>query len=259
MLATRISGITEIINASLEPEVMDVIEVLKKMGACIQIEAPATIRIEGVTELNPIEHSIMPDRLEAGSLLIAIAATGGHIYLPNVDRPLLDVFLLKLEEMGHSITTDGNGKGIRLRATKTPCAVSFKTAPFPGFPTDLQSPMMALQCTAEGKSIIEETVFENRFMHVPYLQKMGAKIEVHGNKAVITGVVELHGTSVVATDIRASMALVVAGLMAQGTTSISKIHHWRRGYDGLENKLHSLGAHINLQDSSTTKNCPIIL
>lgn len=251
MLATRISGTTHIINAALEPEVLDLITVLQKMGANITIAAPATIIIEGVEELLPIEHSIVCDRLEAGSLLLATAATGGSIHLPQASADLLDVFLLKLTEMGHVITTGHDGKGITLHATATPQAVSFKTGPFPGFPTDLQAPMMALQCAATGTSVIEETVFENRFMHIDQLRKMGAQIQVEHNKATVIGVEKLYGAEVVATDIRASMALVVAGLAAQGVTTISAIHHWKRGYDALEKKLALLGAGIELCEGGT--------
>lgn len=251
MLATKTPGITYIVNAALEPEVFDLIEALKKMGARITIQAPATLMIEGVSQLQPIEHTIMYDRLEAGSLLLATAATGGCINLPHACADHMDVFLIKLQEMGHTITVGPEGKGIALQATTTPKAVSFKTGPFPGFPTDLQAPMMALQCTASGTSVVEETVFENRFMHVEELQKMGACIDVIYNKAVITGVPQLHGQYVNATDIRASMALVIAGLAAQGTTSITGVHHWKRGYNAMENKLALLGANIKLFEKSS--------
>lgn len=253
MLATRTPGITHIVNAALEPEVLDLITVLQKMGAKITVCAPATIVIEGVEELSSIEHTIVCDRLEAGSLLLAAAVTGGSIHLPQASADLLDVFLLKLTEMGHVIATGPNGIGITLHATIAPQAVSFKTGPFPGFPTDLQAPMMALQCTAAGTSVIEETVFENRFMHIDQLRKMGALIQVEHNKATVTGVEKLYGTDLVATDIRASMALVVAGLAAQGVTTISAIHHWKRGYDALEKKLALLGARIELYEMIHTQ------
>ena len=148
---------------------------------------------------------------------------------------------MKLEEMGHQIIIGQEGMGITLKATKQPKAVSFKTSPYPGFPTDLQAPLMAALCLAEGKSIIEETVFENRLLHVRELQKMGAQIKVEHNKAVIHGVEKLYGTSVIATDIRASCALVLAGLAAQGSTIMTGIHHWTRGYEGLDQKLTLLG------------------
>jgi len=254
MLAVRIPGTTHIINAALEPELLDLIAVLQKMGADITVQAPATLVIRGVEHLSPIEHHVMYDRLEAGSLLLAAAATGGCVHLPHASENTLDVFLSKLEEMGHEITVGTDGRGIILKATLLPKAVSFKTGPFPGFPTDLQAPMMALQTTADGVSIIEETVFENRFLHIPALQKMGANIVVKDNKAIVTGVQSLQGAAVAATDIRASMALVVAGLMAQGTTIISEIHHWKRGYDALDKKLSRLGAFIELRENSLMEN-----
>ncbi len=190
----------------------------------------------------------MVDRLEAGSLLLAAAITGGSISLPNASAHDLDVFLLKLEEMGHSIERGIDGCGITLKATKNPQAIALRTSPYPGFPTDLQAPMMAALCLASGKSIIHETVFENRFLHVRELQKMGAQIRVEGNYAFVTGVEHLYGAPVIATDIRASCALVVAGLAGQGTTTIAGVSHWKRGYEALEKKLKSLGAHIDIKD-----------
>ena len=239
-------GQTKIINAALEPEVTSLIQVLSKMGAKIEIVAPATIVIDGVSTLCPIEHAIMPDRLEAGALLLATAVTGGEIFLPQARADTLDVFLLKLQEMGHYVQVGPNQVGITLKATDDPQAVSFKTGPYPGFPTDLQAPMMAVQTVAQGTSIIEETVFENRMLHVRELQKMGAQIKVHYNKAIVTGVDELFGASVIATDIRASCALVVAGLIAHGTTIMTGISHFKRGYEHLEQKLSLLGASIKL-------------
>ena len=222
------------------------------MGARIAVEAPATIIIEGVDALLPVEHTVIFDRLEAGSLLIAAAATGGEIYLPHALRDHLDVVLLKLQEMGHAITVGSDGCGIHLKATLTPQAVSFKTGPFPQFPTDLQAPMMALQCVASGTSVIEETVFENRFHHAYELIKMGALIKIEYNKAIVTGVDNLYGTQVVASDIRASMALVIAGLVAQRTTTVFGVHHWKRGYEFMEKKLQRLGAAISLHEDDAT-------
>lgn len=249
MAAVLTPGVTRIVNAALEPEVFDLIDVLKKMGARISVLPPATIEIEGVTSLRPISHEIMYDRLEVGSLLIATAITGGEIFIPQAPAYMLDIFLMKLQEMGHSIEVGPQDIGIHLKATKSPKAVSFKTAPYPGFPTDLQAPMMAAQCVAEGTSIIEETVFENRLVHARELQKMGAQIKVEHNTASITGVEELYGAKVIATDIRASCALVAAGLVAQGPTVMTGIHHWTRGYDGLEKKLMSLGARITVRNA----------
>ncbi len=248
MAATLTPGTTAIINAALEPEVLDLISILLKMGANICAQAPATIIIEGVTTLSPVEHTIVSDRLEAGALLLAAAITGGSIHVAHAVATDMDVFLLKLEEMGHEIIIGSHGKGISLKATANPQAVSFKTAPYPGFPTDLQAPMMAALCLAEGASVVEETVFENRLLHVRELQKMGAQIKVENNKALITGVDKLYGMSVIATDIRASCALVLAGLAAQGSTVMTGIHHWTRGYDGLEYKLMDLGAQVKVYD-----------
>jgi UDP-N-acetylglucosamine 1-carboxyvinyltransferase len=249
MAATRAQGTTKIINAACEPEVFNLIACLRNMGANIKIEAPATIIVEGVDVLHSVEHTIMFDRLEAGSLLIAAAATGGEIYIPNACADVLDVVLLKLEEMGHAITVGEHGQGIHLKSTQSPRAVSLKTGPYPQFPTDLQAPMMALQCIALGTSIIEETVFESRFHHAYELIKMGASIKIEHNKAIITGVDRLHGAEVVANDIRAAMALVVAGLVAQGTTTIAGLHHWKRGYDALEKKLQKLGAKVTVHEN----------
>ena len=246
MAAVLAPGETKIINAALEPEVTDLISVLQKMGAKIQILPPATIAIEGVSELKPIEHSIIPDRLEAGALLLAAAITGGHIELPNARASSMDFFLMKLQEMGHSVEIGDDEVGIALKATDYPKSVSFKTAPCPGFPTDLQAPMMVEQCLASGTSVIQETVFENRLCHVRELQKMGAQIKVEYDTAVVTGVEELYGAAVIATDIRASYGLVLAGLVANGTTTMTGVHHWRRGYEAMEHKLAALGANITV-------------
>lgn len=246
LAATLTEGTTRIINAALEPEVLDLIDILRKMGAKINILPPATIEIIGVSSLQPVEHAVVFDRLEAGALLLSAAITGGNIYLPQAAPSNLDIVLLKLQEMGHIIHVGENDRGIRLQACASPRAVSFKTAPFPGFPTDLQAPMMALQCLAEGTSVIEETVFENRLLHVRELRKMGAVIKVEHNTAVVTGIEELYGANVIASDIRASCSLVLAGLVAQGVTVMTGVHHWLRGYDALDRKLQSLGAHIRL-------------
>ena len=246
MLAALNEGETTIINAALEPEVFDFLEVLQKMGAKVSTQAPAMLKIVGSSSLKPIEHDVIADRLEAGALLVAAAMSGGDINLPTAKASDMDIFLSKLEEMGHEIVVGDGGAGIRLMATPKPRAVSFKTGVYPGFPTDLQAPMMAAQCIARGTSEIEETVFENRLTHVHELQKMGAQISVSGSKAVVRGVDALYGVNVIASDIRASCSLVLAGLVAQGTTTIFGVHHWRRGYDNLEKKLASLGAKISL-------------
>jgi len=246
MLACLIPGTTTIINAALEPEVLDLIGILRMMGAQITIQSPATLVITGVERLYPVDYTIMSDRLEVGSLLLAGAITGGDVYIPQADRNVLDVFLLKLEQMGHIISTGPEGKGIRLQATKEPRAVTFKTGPYPSFPTDLQAPLMAALCLAEGESTIHETVYENRMLHVRELQKMGATITVEHDRAKIKGVEQLYGTQVIASDIRASCSLVLAGLVARGTTIVTGIHHWQRGYEELEKRLALLGANIQL-------------
>lgn len=249
MAAVLTLGETQIVNAALEPEVLDLVSVLIQMGAHIKIQPPATIRIEGVYSLHPIEHSIVYDRLEAGTILLAAAITGGHVKLPEAPAYILDTFLEKLSDMGHEIIIGKNGKGIEFKATDLPRAVSIKTSPYPGFPTDLQAPMMSNLCLSSGNGIVHETVFENRLLHVRELQKMGAQIEVNYQVAHVSGVDELFGTEVIATDIRASAALVIAGLAARGTTIIKGVQHWLRGYEELEKKLALLGALITLETS----------
>lgn len=244
MAAVLAPGTTRILNAAIEPEVLDLIEVLKKMGAQISLCPPATIEIQGVTSLKPVDHKIMYDRLEAGSLLLAAAITGGDIYLPQAPADTMDVFLAKLEEMGHQIEVGAQGQGVRIKATRNPVAVSFKTLPYPGFPTDLQAPMMAAIALSSGKSVIDETVFENRLMHVRELQKMGAQITVDGQAATIIGVDELYGAPVIASDIRAACALILAGMAAQGETTMTGVHHLMRGYHGMIEKLRALGARV---------------
>lgn len=244
MAAVLIPGISYIVNAAIEPEVMDLIGILQKMGAQISLEYPATLKIVGVEKLNPVEYEIMTDRLEVGALLIAAAITGGDISLPNACAQDMELFLMKMEEMGHQIII-GKEKGVRLIASKNPLAVSFKTAPYPGIATDLQPLIMIAQAMSKGKCEAIETVFENRFLHVPYLKLMGAQMEVLGShKAAVTGVSKLQGAVVVATDIRASCALVLAGLIAEGSTMVYGVSHWRRGYESLDQKLRSLGADI---------------
>ena len=253
MFAVLKPGKTVILNAALEPEVLDLIEILTKMGAKIECGPGAIVTVTGVESLNPVKHEIIPDRLEAGTLLIAGAITGGHVTVKNAIPEQMDMFLDKLREMGHGIETgmfqhNGNAVGITINAIKNPQGIRIKTGPYPAYPTDLQAPTMAMLCLTNGTSYVEETVFENRFMHIPELQKMGAQISVKGNTATIRGVDELYGTKLIATDIRASCALVIAGLAATGSTEVTGIHHWRRGYDKLENKLNQLGGNIEIFD-----------
>ncbi len=246
MLAACGSGTTTIVNAALEPEVLDLIEVLQAMGAKISLEPVATIKIEGVQILQPIDREVIPDRLEAGTIMLAASILGGEVTITNARVHDMELFLSKLREMGHGISYGENGVGVTILASPAPRSVDVKTYPYPGFPTDLQAPMITAQALANGVSVIEETVFENRMMHVKELQKMGAQISLEGSKATIRGVDVLHGADVVATDIRASSALVLAGLAAEDTTTITGVHHWRRGYDKLEEKLAGLGAKIKV-------------
>jgi UDP-N-acetylglucosamine 1-carboxyvinyltransferase len=248
MAATLTEGTTRVINAALEPEVFDLLDVLKKMGADISIEVPATIKVVGVKELKPIQHAVMLDRLEAGALLLAGAITGGYIDLPQAPAHAMGLFLTKLQEMGHTILIGKDGVGVKLRAGKRTHPVSIRTAPYPSFPTDLQAPIMSALTLIRGTSKIQETVFENRLMHVRELTKMGAQIEVEHGVATIRGVDDLYGAHVIASDIRASCALVLAGLAAKGTTTVTGISHWRRGYQNLEVKLRALGATIDLHE-----------
>lgn len=248
MFATLTPGTTRIINAALEPEVFDLIKILQKMGAQIQVDAPATIMITGVKQLQPVDYTIMFDRMEAAALLAAGAITGGYVHLPQGPAHAMGMLLMKFQEMGHLILIHPSGTGIKIKATKNPQAVHIKTAPYPGFPTDMQAYTMAILTLAQGTSRVQETVFENRLMHAKELSKMGAQIDVDHDTAVIRGVERLYGEHVIASDIRASCALVLAGLVAEGQTTISGVHHWKRGYQGLEGKLRALGANIQLHE-----------
>ena len=244
MAATITPGLTTIINAAIEPEVLDLIRMLTAMGALITIKPAGTIEVEGVCELKPVDHTVIMDRLEAGTLLVATAVSGGEISLPQAPAYFMEVFLEKLSEMGHTIDVGIDGIGINLRATQSPRAVSFKTMPYPGFPTDLQAPMMVAQCLADGTSEITETVFENRMLHARELQKMGAQITLDGMVAKVSGVDMLYGSALIASDIRASAALVIAGIVAEGTSTMSGVHHVLRGYQDLCGSLQRLGARI---------------
>lgn len=257
MFATLYQGQTVIINAALEPEVLDLIDMLKKMGAQIEVQPGATIVIQGVQQLNPVTHTIIPDRLEVASLLLATAITGGSITIPDVRPDHLDIVLEKIKEMGHKILTNFSSQNaptsITLEAVPRPKAISIKTGPYPAFPTDLQAIMMANLCLAEGISTIEETVYENRMIHVKELGKMGAQISLEGNIATIRGVDALYGCEVIASDVRASCSLVLAGLAALGQTKMTGVGHWQRGYDKLEEKISHLGGLINLVQDATNE------
>ena len=240
--AVLAEGRTVIENAASEPEIVDLASFLTKMGGKIFGAGTDTITIEGVDRVYGAEHTIMPDRIEAGTFMTAAALTGGDITLKNVVPEHLKPVTAKLRESGIEIT-EGNDT-IRIRGKSRPMALDIKTHPFPGFPTDMQAQLAAYTCFAEGTSVIVETIFENRFMHVNELRRMGAQIRVDGRTAIIEGMESLQGAQVRATDLRAGAALVIAGLAATGITEVLDIHHIDRGYEFIENKLQRLGADI---------------
>jgi UDP-N-acetylglucosamine 1-carboxyvinyltransferase len=242
MAATLAEGTTLIENAAREPEVLDLARCLIAMGARIEGAGSDVIRIEGVRSLRGAEHSIMPDRIETGTYLAAAAATRGRIRLHGAAPETLDATLEKLREAGARIRVDG--ATVELEAAGRPSAVSVRTAPYPGFATDMQAQFMALAAIAQGTAVITETIFENRFMHALELQRLGADIAIQGNSAVVRGVERLQGASVMATDLRASAGLVIAGLVAEGETIVERIYHLDRGYEALEKKLSGLGARV---------------
>jgi UDP-N-acetylglucosamine 1-carboxyvinyltransferase len=242
MAAALAEGVTVLENAAREPEVADLARLLTAMGARIEGVGTQRIEIEGVPELGGARHRIIPDRIEAGTLLVAGAITGGDVTVTGAAPRHLTATLAKLEECGATISVDG--ERVRCVAPSRPRAADVITSPFPGFPTDMQAQMMALLGLAEGLSKITETIFENRFMHAAELCRMGALIETDGPFAVVRGVPAYQGAPVMATDLRASASLVLAGLAARGTTEVSRVYHLDRGYEALERKLHSLGARI---------------
>jgi UDP-N-acetylglucosamine 1-carboxyvinyltransferase len=242
MAATLAEGTTVIENAAREPEVVDLANCLVAMGAQIRGQGTDVITIDGVSTLHAATYRVMPDRIETGTFLIAAAATGGEIRLKDTRSDILDAVLSKLAEAGLHV---GRGPDwLSLRSNGRLKAVSVRTAPYPAFPTDMQAQFMALNTVAEGTSVITETVFENRFMHVQELRRLGAQIEVEGNAAVVRGTQGLSGAGVMATDLRASACLVVAGLVAEGETVVDRIYHLDRGYECIEEKLSQLGARI---------------
>lgn len=243
MAAALAEGTTILKNAAREPEVVDLAECLIKMGAKIKGQGTATIEIEGVPSLKGCHYDVLPDRVETGTYLVAAAATRGRVKLKDTQAGFLDSVLQKLSEAGAQITTGDNWIELDMKGRK-PKAVSVKTAPFPGFPTDMQAQFVSLNCVAEGTGSVTETVFENRFMHVQELQRMGADIKLEGNTAIITGVDSLKGAPIMATDLRASASLVIAGLVAEGDTLVDRIYHIDRGYECIEEKLQLLGARI---------------
>lgn len=242
MAATLAEGTTVIENAAREPEVVDLANCLIAMGAKIRGAGTPVIEVEGVSELHGATHSVLPDRIETGSFLVAALMTRGDVTVTHAAPHTLDIVLEKLREAGATVQTADDW--IRVSIDKRPKAVSVRTVPHPGFPTDMQAQFMALDTIAEGTGRITETIFENRFMHVPELQRLGANITVDGHTAVVTGVEALSGANVMATDLRASASLVIAGLVAKGETIVDRIYHLDRGYDHMEVKLAALGAQI---------------
>ncbi len=242
MAAALAEGETLIENAAREPEVVDLALCLTAMGARIEGAGSATIRIRGVRSLGGAEHRVMPDRIETGTYLAAAAATGGRVRLTGAAPDSLEATLEKLREAGSKVST--RDSSIEIEAADRPSAVSVRTAPYPGFATDMQAQFMALAAVARGTALITETIFENRFMHALELQRLGADIRLEGNTAVVKGVERLQGASVMATDLRASAGLVIAGLVAEGETVVDRIYHLDRGYEALEKKLGLLGARI---------------
>ncbi|MBU6484729.1 MAG: UDP-N-acetylglucosamine 1-carboxyvinyltransferase [Betaproteobacteria bacterium] len=242
MAATLADGVTSLENAAREPEVVDLAHCLVAMGARITGAGSDRIVIEGVERLHGASHAIMPDRIETGTFLAATAAAGGDVVIAGTDWHSLAAVIDKLREAGIDIATMDTA--IRVRSSGRPRAANVRTAPFPAFPTDMQAQFMALVSRAAGTSVITETIFENRMMHVQELRRLGADIEVEGNSAVVRGVERLTGANVMATDLRASACLVIAGLVADGPTTIDRIYHLDRGYERLEDKLCALGARI---------------
>jgi UDP-N-acetylglucosamine 1-carboxyvinyltransferase len=247
MAAALADGTTVIENAAREPEIVDLANCLLSMGAKISGAGTDTLTIEGVEELRGSEYSVMPDRIETGTFLVAAAVTQGKVKCLNTDPGSLEAVLSKLTEAGAKITTGADSDGqewIELEMTQQPKAVNVKTAPHPAFPTDMQAQFMTMNVLAQGTATVIETIFENRFMHVPELQRMGADIALEGNTAIVKGVDTLNGAQVMATDLRASASLVIAGLVAQTPTQVDRIYHIDRGYLRIEDKLQALGADI---------------
>ncbi|HEX7539151.1 MAG TPA: UDP-N-acetylglucosamine 1-carboxyvinyltransferase [Syntrophales bacterium] len=242
MAAALAKGTTRLENAAKEPEVVNLADTLKAMGAKIKGAGTDVITIEGVDSLRPCEVDVIPDRIEAGTFMIAAAITGGDVILEGCDANHLEALIMKLKEAGIAVSAVEGG--LRVQGAPEIKSIDVKTLPYPGFPTDLQAQIMALMSVARGSSLITETIFENRFMHVAELRRLGASISVEGHNAVVKGVKRLKGAPVMATDLRASASLVVAGLVAEGKTALSRVYHIDRGYQSIEKKLTALGASI---------------
>jgi len=243
MAATLAKGRTIIENAAREPEVVDLANCLVEMGANISGQGTDTIVIDGVSELHGCSYAVMPDRIETGTYLIAAAATRGKVRVKDTRPDILDAVLAKLEQVGAEIKLGNDWIELDMHG-KRPMSVSVRTAPYPAFPTDMQAQFTALNAVATGTGSITETVFENRFMHVHEMNRMGASIRVEGNTVIVDGVESLKGAPVMATDLRASASLIIAGLVSQNETSVDRIYHIDRGYECIEEKLQLLGAKI---------------
>ena len=242
MAAATAKGETILENAAREPEILDLAAMLTRMGAKIEGAGTDTIRITGVSELAPVSYRVMPDRIEAGTFMIAAAITGGDIQIHGMQLEHLDALTFKLQDAGADVV---NKEGVvRVKGPRRPRSVNIKTRPYPGFPTDIQAQFMALMCVADGASVITENIFENRFMHVSELMRFGADITVDGKSATVKGIKKLSGAPVMATDLRASASLIIAGLAADNITEVSRIYHLDRGYETIERKLAALGADI---------------
>jgi UDP-N-acetylglucosamine 1-carboxyvinyltransferase len=242
MAATLAEGTTLIENAAKEPEIEDLASVLNKMGGRVAGAGSDIVKIEGVERLGGVSHRVIPDRIEAASFMVAAALTRGDVVVRGARPDHLEAFLLKLRETGLAISIEADQ--VRVNGNGRPKSVDITTLPHPGFPTDLQAQMMVLMAVADGVSVITENIFENRFMHAQELDRMGADIRLEGNRAVVRGVENLSAAPVMATDLRASVSLVLAGLVATGNTEISRVYHLDRGYEHIERKLSALGADI---------------
>jgi UDP-N-acetylglucosamine 1-carboxyvinyltransferase len=242
MAAALAKGCTTLENAACEPEVEEMARVLNKMGARIHGAGTSLVTIEGVDELHPLDHAIIPDRVEAGTLMVAAAVTRGNVLVRDCLPEHLDAVIGKLRAAGVEVTVEGEAVRVVGRSEIRPADIA--TRPYPGFPTDMQAQFMVLMAQAHGQSVLSENIFENRFMHVPELRRMGADIVVEGHTAIVRGPTKLKGAKVMATDLRASACLVLAGLVAAGTTEVLRVYHLDRGYEHLEKKLRGLGADI---------------
>ena len=231
----------------MEPEIVDLADCLIAMGARIEGAGSGRIHVQGVERLHGAHHAVLADRIEAGTFLVAAAMTGGRVTLRNAHPASMDAVLAKLVEAGAEVIVEGGRITLDMHG-KRPRAVDINTAPHPGFPTDMQAQFMAMNCIAEGTGVIRETIFENRYMHVQELQRLGADIKVDGHTAIVRGVAELTGAPVMATDLRASASLILAGLVADGETVIDRIYHLDRGYENIEEKFAGLGASIRRID-----------